>query len=370
MRIRSISPRIKITFSAALFLLIWGGAMSDTRFKIEPIEVNSKGKSRSTKILKNKNRERTKPSQFGGWLDRNLGGTGFFRTQKFEGRWWLVDPDGFLFISMGLNSFKPNDSVQSTSIMETKFGHKTGWISHETKNYKSAGLNTLGCWSDWKQVRQSETPIPYTRRWNFMSTYAKNYVAQKRRRDYYAENGAIFVFDTEFEQFCDEHAKQLVETREDPYLLGHFSDNELPFYENKRYGSVLARFLALDRDDPRYIHTYQWLVTRKDTEHTPVITNRDETDFQQYVVATYYRLVSQAIKRYDPNHLFLGSRFHGGAKRSKAVVRGAAPYVDVFSYNSIMVPGHQAGKTWIYGYNTVKNLSSLRNSMSKAMIQT
>ena len=103
---------------------------------------------------------------------------------------------------MGLNSFKPNDSALSTSIMEAKFGHKTGWLSHETKNYKSVGLNTLGCWSDWKQVRQSETPIPYTRRCNFMSTYAKNYVAQKRRRDYYAENGAIFVFDTEFEQFC------------------------------------------------------------------------------------------------------------------------------------------------------------------------
>ena len=94
-----------------------------------------------------------------------------------------------------------------------------------------------------------------------------------------------------------EHAKQLAETREDPYLLGHFSDNELPFYKNKRYGSMLARFLALARDDPRYIHTYQWLVTRKDTEHTPVITNQDETDFQQYVVATYYRLVSQAIKK-------------------------------------------------------------------------
>ena len=42
-----------------------------------------------------------------------------------------------------------------------------------------------------------------------MSTYAKNHVTQERRRDYYAENGAIFVFDPEFAQFCDEHAKQL-----------------------------------------------------------------------------------------------------------------------------------------------------------------
>ena len=96
---------------------------------------------------------------------------------------------------------------------------------------------------------------------------------------------------------------------------------------------MLARFLELDKDDPRYIHTYQWLVTRKGTQNTGAITDQDETNFQQYVVATYYRIVSQAIKKYDPNHLFLGSRFHGGAKRSEAVVRGASRYVDVFSYN-------------------------------------
>ena len=333
MRIRGISLRIEITFATTLFFLVWGGAVSGTKFKIEQIEVISKGKLRPTKILEDKNREQVETSQYGGWLNRNLGGTGFFRTQKDGGRWWLVDPEGYLFISMGLNSFKANNSARSVSIMQAKFGHKAGWLSHEMKNYKSVGLNTLGCWSDWKQVRQSDTPIPYTRRWNFMSTYAKKHVTQGRRQDYYAENGALFVFDPEFEQFCDEHAKQLVETREDPYLLGHFSDNELPFYKNKRYGGMLARFLELDKDDPRYIHTYQWLVTRKGTQNTGAITDQDETNFQQYVVATYYRIVSQAIKKYDPNHLFLGSRFHGGAKRSEAVVRGASRYVDVFSYN-------------------------------------
>ena len=161
MRIRGISLGIEITFATMLFFLVWVGAVSSTKFKIKQIEVISKGKLRPTKILKHKNRDQVETGRYGGWLNRNLGGTGFFRTQKDEGRWWLVDPDGYLFISMGLNSFKANNSARSVSIMKAKFGHKTGWLSHETKNYKNVGLNTLGCWSDWKQVRQSKTPIPY-----------------------------------------------------------------------------------------------------------------------------------------------------------------------------------------------------------------
>ena len=39
-------------------------------------------------------------SQYGGFLEKNVGGTGFFRVQKIDGRWWFVDPDGYLFLSI------------------------------------------------------------------------------------------------------------------------------------------------------------------------------------------------------------------------------------------------------------------------------
>ncbi len=43
-------------------------------------------------------------SRWGGWKQKKLGeGTGFFRTQKSGGRWWLVDPDGYAFWSAGLD---------------------------------------------------------------------------------------------------------------------------------------------------------------------------------------------------------------------------------------------------------------------------
>lgn len=45
---------------------------------------------------------RSDRSRFGGFKDGpKLPATGFFRTAKVNGKWWLVDPDGFLFFSHG-----------------------------------------------------------------------------------------------------------------------------------------------------------------------------------------------------------------------------------------------------------------------------
>lgn len=46
-------------------------------------------------------------SRWGGWQKRRLAGTGFFRTHHDGRRWWLVDPDGFLFWSSGLDCVDP-----------------------------------------------------------------------------------------------------------------------------------------------------------------------------------------------------------------------------------------------------------------------
>ena len=62
MRIRGISLGIEIAFATALFFLVWGGAVSSTKFKIEKTEVISKGKPRPTQILEYKNRDRVKTS--------------------------------------------------------------------------------------------------------------------------------------------------------------------------------------------------------------------------------------------------------------------------------------------------------------------
>ena len=43
--------------------------------------------------------------------------------------------------------------------------------------------------------------------------------------------------------------------------------------------------------------------------------------------------MSQAIKKYDPNHLYLGSRLHGKPKHNAAIFKAAGKYTDILSVN-------------------------------------
>ena len=47
----------------------------------------------------------------------------------------------------------------------------------------------------------------------------------------------------------------------------------------------------------------------------------------------YYRIVSTAMKKNDPNHLYLGSRFYGADRNIPESFRAIAPYADVISIN-------------------------------------
>jgi hypothetical protein len=49
-------------------------------------------------------------NQYGGWkAGPQLEATGFFRVQKYEGKWWLVDPEGRLFFSQGIDCVRMID---------------------------------------------------------------------------------------------------------------------------------------------------------------------------------------------------------------------------------------------------------------------
>ncbi len=54
-------------------------------------------------------------SKFGGWSEGpQLEGTGFFRTEKVDGVWALVDPEGYLFFSSGLANVRMANSTTFT----------------------------------------------------------------------------------------------------------------------------------------------------------------------------------------------------------------------------------------------------------------
>jgi len=139
-------------------------------------------------------------------------------------------------------------------------------------------------------------------------------------------NDAIFVFDDRFPEFCDEHARRIIKHQSDPNLFGYFSDNELPFKLN-----ALENYLQLTEDDPGRIAAEKWLADRgvKPAE----ITAELQEDFAAFVGKTYFSIVNKVIKKHDPNHLFLGSRFYSKERQNEKFMRATGKYIDVISIN-------------------------------------
>lgn len=264
-------------------------------------------------------------SQYGGRMDRKTKATGFFRTEKVEGRWSLVDPEGYHFVSVGMCSVH----MSQKNVKDTEFKNSNNWATATSQLLRSNGFNTLGCWSDFSAF-QGGNRMPYTPRWNFMSTFAKKLGVTEAEFGHTGYNNQCMpIFHPDFEAFCDQHAKQLAETKDDPWLLGHFSDNELPFRPN-----LLDLFLSLPKDSHGYKAAKAWWDGQRRTKGNDAEQTRTQADqdaFLEYVAHRYYSIVGAAIRKHDPNHLFMGSRVHGACIRP-ATFRGSSA-VDVVSVN-------------------------------------
>ena len=269
-------------------------------------------------------------SVYGGQKNRKEKATGFFHTSKIDGRWWLVYPEGCLFLNKGMNSTVTIPTSGAQAALEKTFGSSDKWAQDTTAMMRDYGFNGFGAWSDTVRLRAVAKPAAYTRIWNFMSAYGEHRGGTYQQSGHigYPED-CIFVFDPEFEKFCDEYAHQLEAQKDDPWLLGHFSDNEMPLRRH-----VLAGYLALPETDPGHQAAIQWLRERYGRDAgVNDITEQDRQDFLGVVAERYFRIVSQAIKKHDPNHLYLGCRFNGQVLRCLEVFRAARPYVDVISVN-------------------------------------
>lgn len=269
-------------------------------------------------------------SQYGGLRARKAKTTGFFYPAKIDGRWWLVDPEGCLFLHQAVVSVTTLRTAGAQAALKEKFGSETNWAARTAALLHDQGFNGLGAWSDADRLRAAPQPLVYTRIWNFMSSYGKKRGGTFQQPGHTGyPNDCIFVFDPEFETFCDEHARQLAADKNDPWLLGHFSDNELPL---KR--GMLTNYLALPEKDPGHQAALTWLRTRHgEKASVKDITDLDQEDFLALVVDRYLRTVSRAIKKHDPNHLFLGPRFHGSAMSRPEIFKAAGPYLDVIAVN-------------------------------------
>ena len=283
--------------------------------------------------------------KYGGCSGKRYPASGFFYPKRIDGRWWLIDPEGHRFLHVGVNSVRPGDSPQNRRTFPVAYGTQERWRDATVALLAKHGFNGTGCWSDDRLFAGGKNRLVYTRTLRMMSGYGKQRgrTHQEPGHTGYPDK-CILVFDPEFEVYADRAAKPLAELKDDPYLLGYFSDNEMPFPQDS-----LDRYLRLDSQDPGCRAAKAWLARRKDGKaDVPTISQQDREAWRGYVAQRYFSIVGRAIKRYDPNHLYLGSRFYGSEKRCREVFQAAGKHLDVISVNvyGVWTPTSQMLQRW------------------------
>jgi hypothetical protein len=274
--------------------------------------------------------------RYGGYQNSKSKATGFFRVDLIDGRWWFVDPDGHLFLSVG------SDVIQSGMLTRTtgrekyfkvlppgnlsvklperetgasfftwnltrRFGEnwRPKWADFTYRRMDDWGLNTVANWSDPELLRAAKKPyaLPLGR-WETKVSYL----------------GLPDVYSEEFTANADRAARSQCEPKKnDPFLLGYFLANEPPFPQQE----IQTTKLILSAPETATRSALQkWLQAGDTPERRKQFIN---DAFDRYIQVT-----SQAVKKYDPNHLNLGMR--SGGRPTEAELRVSRAF-DVYSVN-------------------------------------
>ena len=307
-------------------------------------------------------------NQFGGWeAGPQLKATGFFRTEKFRGKWYLVDPSGRLFFSRGINSIRYSNVLTGGTGAEkffegksTRKNGKFGFTSENLKkkygeNYRERfgrfmmrrmadwGFNTLGNWSAHDICRMRQHP------------YVVN-LPLPSGLPRLAKGGFYDVFDPAFEPGMQKiFSKEFDWCKNDPWCIGIFIGNELRFSNRKRSlgtdaltaSPQTAAKKELFRDlQKKYTSIASlnraWKTRFTDWKELMQLRElpagnawkKDIDDFFEKSVRRFFAVSKAVIKSNSPNTLYLGSRlFVGYDYRNERLNRAAGEYWDVVSYN-------------------------------------
>ncbi len=267
--------------------------------------------------------------RYGGWKERKEQTTGFFHTARVDGRWWLVDPEGHLFFSAGMDCVRytdrtrvagremlfekiPPGSVDTADFYRDnaslRYGEETfvsGWRTTMWRRLRSWGFNTVGNWSDPALFVHPQVPFVTSVR---IGRSAKSWQAFP---DVYSEEFA--------RQAAQDAQQQCSDLRNNWYLIGYFIGNE-PRWPHRNLVSLIL-------DDPEPSAT-QAFVRRKLEEDGDTPDTRD--DLLETLSRQYFQTVRDAIRKADPSHLVLGIRFAG--QPPDPVLR-ASDVFDVYSLN-------------------------------------
>lgn len=382
-------------------------------------------------------------SRFGGFKDGpKLDATGYFRVEKYNGKWWMVDPEGYLFYSHGpanvrmanmttatgidfkdpsvrirrpeevtpedsMGIVKVSDAVRATRYVANEMRHNMfewlpdydddladhysyrrsthiGPVPHgETYSFYRANLERrYGQTSPESYIKKwEEVTLDRMKSWGFTSfgNWVDPAFYQNERVPYFANGWIIGDFKTlqplnpkwsPMPDFYDpvfrERAEATIsviaeEVKASPWCVGIFVDNEKAWGETEgsveaRYGIITDALSKNALDSPAKAaftahlkEKYGTIVALNaawNTEFADWQAFSKEASFTEYTDAQvadissllemlgdqYFRVVTETLEQYLPNHLYMGARMANWGMPQE-IIKSSVKYSDALSFN-------------------------------------
>ena len=281
----------------------------------------------------------TSYSKFGGYLPVKAKSTGFFRTEKMDGKWWFIDPEGCLFLSVGVDCVHPGGGGNAIHLDKRKNMFKELPPTGIASNPDRPNTASFGTWNLFKRYgpsypeKSKDLIIRRMEKWglNSICNWSSPEVMGLNRKAFMLqlnnvgiENGIMGlpdVYTTDFKVKVDAAIRDFVTPyRENPWLIGYFTGNE-PSWTGQE--ERLCQLILDGKERPIQTALKNFLSDGDTPE------KRKQFIFDTFRI--FLQTINKMVKTYDPNHLNLGMRF--GHVPGKEIIAICKDVFDVFSFN-------------------------------------
>lgn len=322
-----------------------------------------------------------------------LEATGFFRVEKYQDKWWLVDPEGNLFWSHGIDCVRMENSTpisdredyfmklpDDNSPLGKFYGTGTwgphGYYENHSpyRTYDFTKANLLRKYGEGWELLSGEFAHKRLRGWgiNTIANWSKEDVYLMRKTPYTATigyNGPKIegsegywskfydVFDAGFRQSLQKRLEQEKgKSAGDAWCIGFFVDNELSWGDETSLGlaalvspaeqqakkvfvdDLKVKYQTIEKLNAAWGTSFaDWDALLQSRQLPPKKEDwakhkayPDLAAFYTKIAETYFQTIREEVKRIAPEQLYLGCRF---AWTNDLAVKAATKYCDVVSIN-------------------------------------
>ena len=325
-------------------------------------------------------------SQYGGWTKGpKLNATGSFYPVKRDGIWWLVDPEGYLFWSHGVDCVRATnaetpitdrehlfeellfDACKGRGGTRAVYGYYVGKTQNQTYNFTMSNL-MLKYGEGWRPIIQ-EIAHKRLRAWgmNTIANWSESQIYMLRKTPYtptLGASGPVIAgsqgywgqfrdpFHPDFRSNLAAAMSRQQETANDPWCVGYFVDNELGWGDETSLaiGALVSpetqpaksavvdmlrkKYETIEKLNTAWSTTYaDWNAMMASTTAPDKAKAAIATDLREgysLIADEYHRVIREEVKRVAPNKIYFGCRF---AWVNDRAVRSADKYCDVLSFN-------------------------------------